>query len=316
MTDVIPIPGVEPLRTERPALGYAMALAAAALFGVNGAVIKVALDADLSAYRLAELRCLFSFLIFVVIVAAARPERLHVSRREIFYLAVFGACAVVLTQLLYVLALHRLKVGVALVLIFLGPMLVALWARFFGKRPVRARFWGATALSVVGLVLVARIWDRFSLDGLGVAFALAGAGAYAFYVLYAEHAVGRRDPISLLCFGFLFACLVWTVVQPWWSLPWRALADQVSLEGNLAGTQLPEWALIAWIVVLGTVVPFILVVGALQHLPATRVAICGMLEPVVATVVAYAWLDETLAPAQLVGGALVLVAIAVAQAAR
>src|SRR5436190_16030683 len=293
-----------------------MALAAAALFGVNGAVIKVALDADLSAYRVAELRCLFSFLIFVAIVAAARPERLQVTRREIVSLAVFGACAVVLTQLLYVLALHRLKVGVALVLIFLGPMLVALWARFFGKRPVRARFWGATALSVVGLVLVARIWDRFSLDGLGVAFALAGAGAYAFYVLYAEHAVGRRDPISLLCFGFLFACLVWTVVQPWWSLPWRALADQVSLEGNLAGTQLPEWALIAWIVVLGTVVPFILVVGALQHLPATRVAICGMLEPVVATVVAYAWLDETLAPPQLLGGALVLVAIAVAQAAR
>ncbi len=41
-----------------------------------------------------------------------------------------------------------------------------------------------------------------------------------------------------------------------------------------------------------------------------------MLEPVVATVVAYAWLDETLAPAQLAGGALVLVAIAVAQTAR
>ena len=79
---MIPIPGEEPLQDERPALGYAMALAAAALFGVNGAVIKVALDADLSAYRLAELRCLFSFLIFVVIVAAARPERLRVTRRD------------------------------------------------------------------------------------------------------------------------------------------------------------------------------------------------------------------------------------------
>ena len=313
---MIPIPGEEPLRTERPALGYFMALAAAALFGVNGAVIKVALGGDLSAYRLAELRCLFSFLVFVAIVAVARPERLRVTRRELVYLAVFGAAAVVLTQLLYVLALHRLKVGVALVLIFLGPMLVALWARFFGKRAVRPRFWGATALSVIGLVLVARVWDRFSLDGLGVAFALCGAAAYAFYVLYAEHAVGRRDPLSLLSFGFFFACLLWSVVQPWWSLPWHALGDGVSLQGNLAGTNLPAWLLVAWIVVLGTVVPFILVVGALQHLPATRVAICGMLEPVVATVVAYGWLDETLAPAQLVGGALVLAAIAVAQTAR
>jgi drug/metabolite transporter (DMT)-like permease len=316
LTDVIPIPGAEPLRVERPAVGYAMALAAAALFGINGAVIKVALGNDLSAYRLAELRCLFSFAVFVLIVAVARPERLRVGARELAYLAIFGASAVVLTQLLYVLALHRLKVGVALVLIFLGPLLVALWARFFGGRHVRPRFWAALALSLVGLVLVVRIWDRFSLDGLGVAFALAGAGAYAFYVLYAEHAVGRRDPLSLLCFGFLFACVVWTVVQPWWSLPWHVLGDEVSLQGNLAGTHLPEWALVAWVVVLGTVVPFILVVGALQHLPATRVAICGMLEPVVATVVAYAWLDETLAPAQLLGGVLVLVAIAVAQTAR
>lgn len=232
------------------------------------------------------------------------------------YLAIFGACAVVLTQLLYLLALRRLKIGVALVLIFLGPLLVALWARFVGKREMRPRFWVALALSLIGLVLVARVWDRFSLDGLGVAFALAGTAAYTFYVLYAEYAVGRREPISLLCFGFLFATVVWTVVQPWWSVPWHVLGADVSLHGHLAATSLPEWALIAWIVVLGTVVPFIMIVGSLQHLPATRVAICGMLEPVVATVVAYAWLAETLGPAQLVGGALVLAAIGLAQTAR
>ena len=315
MSDVIPIPGAEPLRAaRRPALGYVLALGAAALFGVNGTVVKVALDDGLSAYRLAELRCVASLAIFVLVVAVSRPGSLRTSGRELVYLAIFGA--VVMTQLLYLLAIRRLKIGVALVLIFLGPLLVALWARFVEKKLVRPRFWVALGLSLAGLVLVVRVWDSFSLDGLGVAFALAGAGAYAAYVLYAEHAVGRRDPISLLCYGFLFASAVWTVVQPWWSLPWHVLTADVSLHGHLAGTHLPEWALVAWMVVLGTVVPFVLVVGALQHLPATRVAICGMLEPVVATVVAYAWLAETLGPAQLVGGALVLAAIALAQTAR
>jgi drug/metabolite transporter (DMT)-like permease len=317
LTDVIPIPGAQPMRAaRRPALGYAMALGAAALFGVNGTVVKVALDDGLSAYRLAELRCVASLAIFVVVVAALRPGSLRTSGRELLYLAVFGACAVVLTQLLYLLAIRRLKIGVALVLIFLGPLLVALWARFVEKKEVRPRFWAALALSLAGLVLVVRLWGSFSLDGLGVAFALAGAGAYTLYVLYAEHAVSRRDPISLLCYGFLFASALWTLVQPWWSLPWHALSVDVSLHGNLAGTHLPEWALVAWMVVLGTVVPFILVVGSLQHLPATRVAICGMLEPVVATLVAYAWLAETLDAPQLVGGALVLGAIGLAQTAR
>ena len=62
---MIPIPGAEHVRrVPQPVLGYVMALAAAALFGVNGTVVKVALDTDLSAYRLAELRCMLSLAIF------------------------------------------------------------------------------------------------------------------------------------------------------------------------------------------------------------------------------------------------------------
>jgi drug/metabolite transporter (DMT)-like permease len=54
----------------------------------------------------------------------------------------------------------------------------------------------------------------------------------------------------------------------------------------------------------------------LGHLSATRVGIIAMLEPVVATVVAWAWLDESLGAAQLVGAAIVLSAIVLAQTAR
>ena len=58
-----------------------------------------------------------------------------------------------------------------------------------------------------------------------------------------------------------------------------------------------------WMVVLGTILPFFLLVSALRHLPATRVAIIAMLEPVVATVVAWAWLGESLSAMQLDGRA-------------
>jgi drug/metabolite transporter (DMT)-like permease len=316
VTDVAAIPGERLVAARRPGLGYAMALGAGVLFGVNGTVSKVALESGLSSYRLSEIRCLAALVIFAGIVLSSRPQSLRTTRRELVFLAVFGACAVVFTQLLYFLAIRRLEIGIALVLIFLGPLLVALWARFVAKEPVRRRFWAAVGLSLVGLALVVRLWSNLSLDGLGVLFALLGAAAYAAYVLYAEHAVGRRDPLSLLCYGFLFASVVWAAVQPWWSFPAHVLTRHVSLLGNLAGTHLPDWALVAWIVVLGTAVPFVLVVGALRHLPATRVAICGMVEPVVATLVAFAWLDEKLAAEQLVGGAVVLAAIGLAQTSR
>jgi drug/metabolite transporter (DMT)-like permease len=73
---------------------------------------------------------------------------------------------------------------------------------------------------------------------------------------------------------------------------------------------------VLWIVVLGTIVPFSLVVGALRHVSATRVGVTAMLEPVVATVVAWAWLRESLSPGQVVGVVVVLAGISLAQTAR
>jgi drug/metabolite transporter (DMT)-like permease len=300
----------------RPATGYAMVVVAAGFFGLNGTVSKVILGTGLSSLRLTEVRCAGALAGLLAIVLAKRPERLRASRRELLFLACFGVFGVALVQLFYFLAIHRLDIGVALVIQYLGPLLVALWARFVYREHVRRRIWGALALALAGLSLVVDLWRGVSLDGLGVTFSLIAAATFAAYLLLAENAVGRRDSVSLLCFGFLFATLFWTIVQPWWSFPTGVVGQRVSLGGNLASLHLPVWALIAWVVVAGTIVPFFLIVGALRHLPATRVGVIAMLEPVIGTLVAFAWLDETLGAEQLIGGALVLAGIVLAQTAR
>jgi len=293
-----------------------MVVAASILFGLNGAVSKTILAAGLDSLRLTEARCTGALAGLAAIVLATRPRALRASRRELLFLATFGVLGVALVQLFYFLAIHRLEIGVSLVIQYLGPLLVALWARFVVKEPVRRRIWAALGLALGGLSLVVDLWRGVSLDGLGVAYALIAAVAFAGYLLLAEHAVGRRDPVSLLCFGFLFASVFWALVQPWWSFPFEVPAARTSLGGHLASLHLPVWALIAWMVVAGTIVPFFLIVGALRHLPATRVGIIAMLEPVVGAVVAFAWLDETLGGEQLVGGAIVLAGIVLAQTSR
>jgi drug/metabolite transporter (DMT)-like permease len=155
-----------------------------------------------------------------------------------------------------------------------------------------------------------------SLDGLGVLFSLCSAVTFAGYMLLAERAVGRRDPISLLCYGFLFATLFWAIAQPWWSFPFDVPARSVSLLGHLSDLHLPIWVLMTWMILLGTIVPFFLIVGSMRHITATRAGILAMVEPVVASLVAWAWLGETLNGATLVGGAIVLCGIVIAQTAR
>jgi drug/metabolite transporter (DMT)-like permease len=105
-------------------------------------------------------------------------------------------------------------------------------------------------------------------------------------------------------------------VQPWWTFPGAVVTHSTSLAGHLSSLHTPVWALVAWMIVLGTIVPFALVVTALRHVLATRAGIAAMLEPPAAAAVAFLWLGESLGLFQLLGGAVVLAAIALAQSSR
>lgn len=302
----------------RPLLGYAMVWTAATLFAVNGTVSKVVLDSvGLSTLELTQVRSTGAFLGFVLFLALLRPASLLVGGRELLYLVAFGVTGVAFVQWLYFVAIHRLPIGIALLIQYLAPLIVALWARYVFHAPVRRRIWLALALALAGLSLIVEVWGGgIALDGLGIAASLAAAGAYALYILMAEHAVARRDPISVACYGFLFAALFWFLVQPLWEFPVGRLDDSASLLGHLDEVSVPAWLLVLFVVVAGTMVTFGLIVSALRHVSATRVGIVAMLEPVVATVVAWAWLGEELGPEQLTGGAVVLAGIILAQTSR
>ncbi len=315
MADVAYIPG-EPGRERRPALGYAMVISAALLFALNGTVSKVVLQSGISSLELTQVRATGAFLGFALVLAFTRRESLRLTRRELPYLVVFGIAGVALVQWLYFVSIGRLPIGIALLLEYLGPILIALWAWAVFKEPIRRRLWLALVLAVVGLSLVVEFWSGLSLDGLGVTAALCAAVAYAVYVLMAEHAVRWRDPASLTAYGFLFAALFWAVVHPIWRFPGERLDDSVSLLGHLERFSLPVWLLMLYVVVAGTMITFLLVAAALRHISATRVGIIAMLEPVAASVVAFLWLGESFGTAQLIGGAIVLAAILIAQTSR
>ncbi|HEY2542075.1 MAG TPA: EamA family transporter [Gaiellaceae bacterium] len=310
------LPSREPPRDRRPVIGYTMVIVAATLFGVNGAVSKVALSSGLSSLRLTEARSAGACIALTLIALVRAPSSLRVERRELPRLALFGIVGVAFVQLFYFLAIHRLPVGIALLIQYIGPVLVAIWARTFGHEHVRRRIWLALALSLAGLTLMVQLWNGVTLDGLGVTYALIAAVVFAVYLLLAEREVQKRESIPLLAWGFFFAVVFWTIVQPWWSFPAHATARTVSLQGHLSSIHLPVWALVLWVIVLGSALPFALIVGAMRHISATQVGVTAMLEPVVATVAAWLWLRESLSAAQLAGAAVVLAGIGLAQTAR
>ena len=291
-------------------------MAASVLFALNGTVSKVAMEAGISPTRLVELRCLGSAVVLVLAVLVLRPPERRPRGRELAALAVLGVVGMAMVQWLYFLAILRLPVGLALLIEYTAPVLVALWARFVLREPVRARVWWALVACLAGLALVARVGPGVTLDALGLVAAGAAALSLAAYYLLGDRLVRGRSPLSTQTWSMVFAAAFWLVLQPLWHFDARVLGTGVDLPGAAAGVRAPLWLLVAWVVVLGTVVPYVLILVGVSRLGPARTGLLGMTEPVVAAAAAWLVLGESMTPVQLVGGAVVLAGVGLAETAR
>jgi len=299
----------------RPPLGYALTVSAAGLFALNGTVSTLALQAGIPAPWLTALRCGGAAVVLLAVLGVVAPARLRVSWREVPFLAAFGVVGIALTQCLYYVAIGRLPVGIALVFEMTAPVFIALWVWLVRGERVRRRLWGALGLSLSGLTLVAEVWTGGGgLDAVGVAAALAAALCLATYYLMGERGTATRDPVALTCWSFVAAGLFWAVAAPFW--PFDAAVLRTSVPVSVGSLELPLWTLVGWIVVLGAVLPFWLSLTALRHLPPTTAGLVATVEPVLASVVAWLWVEQVLSGWQVLGGIVVLVGIGLAQTAR
>jgi drug/metabolite transporter (DMT)-like permease len=281
---------------QRPGRGYALVVLAASCFIVNAGVARGAMDAGVPADRLAGLRSVgtAAALLFIV-VALRRVRALRVSLTEVPWLLLYGV------------------VGVALLLEYLAPVLIALWAWLVQRRPVRARLWPALGLALVGLALVTKLWDAGALDLFGVVMGLTAAVCFSTYFLAGEHLVRHRDVLSVAFWGFAISGVFWSLVRPWWTFDAEALSATTEVFGDVVA---PVWVLVLWVVLLGTLVPYGADTAALRYLPATIVSLIAMLEPVGAAALAWVWFGESLAAVQILGGLAVMVGIVLAQTSR
>jgi drug/metabolite transporter (DMT)-like permease len=298
----------------RPTLGYAQVLAGAALFGLAAIVSKMALTAGIAPARLSALRCTGAALGLLLFLGVTQPSRLRVSRRDLPLLVAVAMTGAALIQWLYFTAIDRLPVGIALLLEFTGPLMIAVYARVVQRQAVSRRMWLALALALLGLAMVAQVVGGGSgLDPIGVAAGLAAAVCLAAFYLLSKRALERHHPLTLTFWMFALAALFWAVVQPWWTFDASILTDQASMLGGLADLTVPVWVPVLWLVVLGTLTPYALEIASLRHLTPTSTGIVGMSEPVIAAVIAWIWLGESLDAVQVVGALLVLVGVALVQ---
>lgn len=293
-----------------------LVLAGATFFGVNASVSKVVLDAGIEPARLTTLRCTGAALGLLLLLTTVRRTPLRIPRQEIPQLIVLGLSGAALLQWLYFVALDHLPVGIALLLEFTAPLMVAVFSKVVLRHDVPRLVWLALGLALGGLALVAQVWRDVGLEAIGVAAGLTAAALLATFHLLGKHMLERRDPLVLSFWMFAISSVFWAVAQPWWDFSPGVLGESTSALGRLDQFSVPVWLGVLWVIVFGTLAPYGLEVAGLRHLPATTTGIVSMVEPVIAAAVAWLWLEEVLNGVQLLGGLLVLTGVGLVQVAR
>lgn len=296
-------------------MGYLYALIAAMLFGANGSLAKVVLEAGVTPAQLTFVRVLTVTVIAGVWLLLSDRSAFRIGWRQLGVMAALGVVGIALLQWFYAMALTMLPVGLTLLMEYLAVVAVAVIARVVFKERVKPRLWLAIAFVMVGLALVAQI-GRGEVSALGMLYALAAAASLTVYFLVGERQVSASSPLAVSFWAMGFATVFWAAFSGWWQLDPSLLRAETSLGGSLEAIVLPVWVPLTVTAVAGTFAPFLFSFLALKHLTATAAGITSSAEVLFAFAVAWLWLGEALDLAQLLGVAIVTAGILLAQTAR
>lgn len=292
---------------------YLLLVSAALFYSINGIVSKWVMEAGLTPWRLTEVRTTGG-LFTLVLYLAFKKELSHLRpvKGEMKLLLLFGVIGIAAVQSFYFFSILKLHVSIALIIEFTAPIWIVLYLRFVKKVKIANSMWLGLAAAFLGLILVGEVWKGLTLNGLGVISSFLDALSLAAYFVLGR-ALGKiRSTETMLVWGFGITTVLYAVVKPWWSFPFHIFKDQIDLNGHFAGHHLPGWLLITFIILIGTVLPYLCVLAGVNALSPQVASIIGMLEPVLAGVFGWVLLNETFARIQLIGAVVVLVGIFIA----
>ena len=287
-------------------VGLGFALMSAASFGTSGTFGSSLITAGWTPALVILIRISLGALILAVptwLALRGRWQLLWDGRKIVILYAVLAvACA----QVCYFNAVQRLSVGIALMLEYLGIILVVgwMWARH-GRKPARLTVAGSV-LALVGLALVLDLLGGNKIDPIGVLWGLGAAvGLAAFYLISAQ-TEDALPPVAMAGVGMGLGAVVLLGFGLIGVLPLGAGAATV----QLAGSTVPWWVPVIGLSVIAAALAYAVGIVAARILGATLASFVGLSEVLFAVLFAWLLLNELPHGVQLVGGVLIVAGVA------
>ncbi len=282
--------------------GYLCVVAAALMWASSGTAGKGLFEQGLTPFELVQIRVTLSSVLMAVVFGISARKTLRIRIKDLGYFLLLGGVGMTMVQGTYFYTISKIQVAAAILIQYMAPIFVAVYAFCFWKERLTVSKVSAILLAVTGCYLVVGGYNLqlLQMNRLGIMGGLTSAVCFAGYSLLGERGMHRYPPWTILFYAMTFSALAWHIVYP----PFHYM---------FAGFSWAQWGWILYIAVMGTILPFGLYFVGINYIRSTRASITATLEPISAGFFALLFLGETLEWQQIVGGILVIGAIVLLQ---
>jgi drug/metabolite transporter (DMT)-like permease len=295
------------MRQERAAAaGLGLALLSAATFGTSGSFARALTEAGWSPGAAVAIRISVAAVLLAIPALVALRGRWHALRRNAGMVTVYGLVAVAGCQVFFFNAIEHLSVGVALLLEYLGTVLVVgwMWLRH-GQRPARLTLVGSV-VAITGLGFVLDLLGGAEISWIGVLWGLGAAFGLATYFVLSSKVDDDLPPVAMASAGMSIGAVALVVVGATGALPMHATFGTVDFAGTRAHWLVP----VIGLSLVAAAIAYVAGIGAARMLGARLASFVGLTEVVFAMLVAWILLGELPTGVQLFGGALIVAGVA------
>jgi drug/metabolite transporter (DMT)-like permease len=279
-------------------------IASAACFATLGIFTKWAFLHGAEPMSLLAVRFALAAAVMTAVQAVRDPRSLRVGRADLLRFLGLSLTGYGAASLCYSFAVKQIGASITTVLLYTYPALVSIIGWLFLREAFPPKRIAAVVCTFAGCALVADVFS--SASGVNTGGLLLGLGAalgYAVFNVLSFRSLARTPRLTLMAYTFAFSAV--------------ALGIAAGVTGSLS--KVAQWDAIAWlavvlIVAIPTFAAVMLYLGGIKRMGAAQAAVVSTLElPFTVLFAAIAFPSERLSPIQLLGAAVVLAGVVLAE---
>ena len=295
---------------QKPKIGYIYVIIASSCFALIGVFGKLVLNTGLSAFELLFYQYVIMALILGGWILLKNPGDFRISRRMLINTLIQGSIGATGTSVFYYLAIERINVGMASMLLFTYPIFVNIFFIFSGIRKIGLGSKIALASAFVGSVLVLNIFSTgiTGISGTGIILGILASFCYAFYNIFADLKLGGTKPVTISFYTSIVTLLIGGAIAPHAIVHFAAIAN-FGAAGSPNPLFLKMLGYLALLALICGVLPTILMYKGIALIGADKASILASCELPLTIIFAFLILGEQMVLLQILGIALIVTAV-------